>query len=359
VGKCFVKREKAVTSINGRPIKQQAAPRLIQGRSVEVKIATGPFTWAYSKRLAQIYNTDGLYLYAGGCSAEQLGTFFAEVPGRVAKPNCQWYAVDAVRWDRSFGPTPMKCLYAEYKKCGAPEDCLVALRGRDKKRKGRTQNGWHFSRFGQVSSGDGDTTGGNTRAHLVLLEACPAVEAAVAAGDDGLVYTNDINAVLRQYETGGFQPKLSDELDFCSAVFWPTTDGPVLGPKVGRVLGKTFFCGKPFHDYLPWLRGVCLSLLKSCSFIPILRVLVPHLLALAGTGKVWRDDHYQYKSLAARPHECCDETWIYFYQRYGLHESDVLEMEEEISKTTIESVLSGTRWVALVGRDIVGTGFVT
>jgi hypothetical protein len=376
-GKCFVKREKAVTAINDKPVKQQPAPRLIQGRSVEVKIATGPFTWAYSKRLGEIYNTDGLYLYAGGKSAEQIGAFFDEIPRRVGKPGCSWYAIDARRWDRSVGPTIMKCLFNEYRVCGAPPDCLEALRHRDRRRHGVTTGGWKFSRIGQVSSGDGDTSGGNTRAHLAMLECCDEVYAAIAHGDDSLVYTDDIDAVLQQYVHGGFEPVLADEVDFCSAVFWPTEKGSVLGPKVGRVLAKTFFCASKFgimhnpslggvhrfgasnSDYLPWLRGVCLSLRRSTRHIPLLRILIPHLLLLAGEGPVWRDDKYQYKSWCDDYHEVCEGTWEFFYQRYGLHESDVLDMEEEIKRTTIGSVLSGDRWVSLVGRDIVGTSYGT
>jgi hypothetical protein len=82
-------------------------------------------------------------------------------------------------------------------------------------------------------------------------------------------------------------------------------------------------------------------------------------LLLAGEGPVWRDDKYQYKSWCDDYHEVCEGTWEFFYQRYGLHESDVLDMEEEIKRTTIGSVLSGDRWVSLVGRDIVGTSFGT
>jgi hypothetical protein len=296
-------------------------------------------------------------LYAGGRSSEEIGKFFADVPSRFKTG--RWYAVDAKRWDRSVGPTVMAMLFIEYRNCGAKKSCLEALKGRDKKRRGVTAGGWHFSRTAQVSSGDGDTTSGNTRAHLVLLEACSQVKAAVAAGDDGLVFTDDIDSVLGQYRLGGFTPVLSDEIDFCSAIFWPTCDGPVLGPKVGRVLGKTFFAGKMFGDYLPWLRGVCLSLRNSCSFVPILRALIPHLLQLAGIGKVWRDDHYAYKNAASAPHEVCDETWEVFYQRYGLHESDVLNMEAEISRLTIGDQLAGERWTSLVGRDIIGTSYGT
>jgi len=356
--KAFVKREKAITSINGIPTKVGAAPRIIQGRSVEVKIATGPFTWAFGKRIAEIYNSDGYFLYAGSRSGEEIGEFFDKIPGLFGSG--RWWAVDARRWDRSVGPSPMALLFDEYRDSGAPTDCLEALAGRDKVRKGTSSRGWHYTRRAQVSSGDGDTSAGNTRAHLVLLEACEAVKAAIAHGDDAVIFADDIEPVLQQYQVGDFVPVLADEVDFCSSLFWPTPDGSVLGPKVGRVLGKTFHCAKRFDpDYLPWLRGVCLSLRTSCSFVPILRILIPRLLLLCGEGKVWRDDHHDYKSLAIASHDVCDETWTLFYQRYGLHESDVLNMEEELSGLTIGTTLLGDRWTSLVERDIVGTSFGT
>jgi hypothetical protein len=357
--KAFVKREKAVTAIRDTPIKKSPAPRIIQGRSVDVKIATGPFTWAYGKRLAIAYGPDQNYLYAGGRTAEEIGRFFEELPRRWGNmPFLHWIAVDCSRWDRSVGPTPMACLYDEYKNCGAPKDCLIALKGRDGKRKARSAGGWRFTRRAQVASGDGDTSGGNSRVHLVMLESCHAVCGAIVHGDDAVIYTDDPETVLRHYRQGGFDPVMAPEIDFCSGLFWPTSDGPVLGPKIGRVLAKTFHSVHFFEsgNYIPWLRGVCLSLRNSCSFIPILRALIPRLLYLCGEGKVWRDDAHHYKSMASTSHSIVEETWNFMLERYGLDEADVASMEIEIRGLTIGSLLEGERWVALVHRDIVGIG---
>jgi len=351
--KCFVKKEKRIMRVGPTPTKPNAAPRLIQGRSVDVKVATGPFTWAYGKKLAKVYNTDGLFLYAGTRSAEEIGHFYDRIPEEVGGGT--WFALDCKRWDRSVGPTPLKMLFKEYKKCGAPIDCLHALKGRDKIRVGVTAGGIMFKRAGQVASGDGDTSGGNSRIHLVLLQACAAVKAAVVHGDDSMVYTNDVDAVLAQYVSGGFTPVLAPDVDFCSSLLWPTRDGSVLGPKIGRVLGKTFYCIHKFEGgYLPWLRGVCLSLERSCSFVPILRRLIPKLLKLCGEGKVWRESKHEYKSLANASHELCRDTWSFMEARYGLGESDTLAMEAEIDRIHIGTCLTGPQWLKLVHRDAVG-----
>jgi hypothetical protein len=370
--KAFVKREKAVTSINHTLVKSNPAPRIIQGRSVDVKIATGPFTWAYGKRLSAVYNSDGLFMYTGGASAEEIGRFKELAVERVVtaydgpltkdefRALLRWVAVDCKRWDRSVGPDPLRKLNQEYREVGAPKECLIALKGRHGKRFAVSSRGWHFTRTAQVSSGDGDTSGGNTRVHLVMLEASDDALAAMASGDDALclVITGTEESLCDHYRKGGFTPVLAKEVDFCSSIFWPTSDGLVLGPKIGRVLGKTFYCMNRFDsgDYLPWLRGVCLSLRTTCSYVPILRVLVPRLLSLCGRGKVWRESAHEYKNWASTSHSCIEQTWDFVMDRYGLDESDIEDMENEIAQVTIGQSLEGDRWVALVQRDIVGVG---
>jgi len=348
--KAFVKREKRVSRVGARLTKAEPDPRLIQGRSVAVKVATGPFTWAYGKRLSTVYNSRGRFMYAGGASAEEVGRFYDHNP---AKDGYSWVAIDCKRWDRSVGPVQMECLHHEYRHCGADDECLRALEGRDGVRTGVTSHGLRFKRVAQVASGDGDTSCGNSRLHLVMLETCDAVRAAVVSGDDAMILTNNVNTVLDRYREGGFVPVLADDTDFCSQLFWPTQDGTVLGPKIGRLLAKTFVSTKPFTHtkQLEWLRGNALGLRHSCSFVPILRVLIPRLLELTGKGKVWREDGYKYKVRANLRHVACNSTWDFFTNRYGIGEAEVLDMESEIACMQLGDVLSHPALVLIVDRD--------
>jgi hypothetical protein len=351
--KSFVKREKAVWVAGCYTFKRDPVPRLIQGRSVDVKVATGPFTWAYGKSLCKLYAADTDYVYASGVSAEDLGKVLERHPDQG--PNgYNWVAFDCKRWDSTVGPSPTLCLWREYKKCGAPKNCIDTFRDRHKRRFGKTRSGITYSRFAQVSSGDGDTSAGNTRIHLVMLENCGAVKAAIVHGDDSCVYTNDVEAVSHHYRVGGFNPVPSQDFDFCSALFWPTEDGLVLGPKIGRLLAKTFTSTHHFSPskHLEWLRGVCLGLDVSCSYIPILRALIPRLLHLCGDGKVWCQDSYDYKTRAAARHGLCEETWIFMQHRYDLSEQDVLAMESELQTVELGTLLCGAPWLDLVIRDM-------
>jgi hypothetical protein len=351
--KAFIKRELGVVAVRGVATKSDPVPRIIQGRSVEVKLATGPFTWAYGKMLKEVYSPyiDGNnILYAGGRSGEEVGEFYERISTNLGAVG-EWMAFDCKRFDRTVGPTPMRKLWEEYEECGASDLTLRALAGRDQTRRGYTSHGIKFHRQAQVSSGDGDTTAGNSRIHMVLLEACPYVEAAIVMGDDSLVYALDPDSVLAAYRAGGFEPKLSKDIDFCSALFWPTDSGLVLGPKIGRVLGKTFHSMEKRHDYMPWLRGVCLSLRLKVSFVPILRVLVERLLILAGDGKVYRAGDHNYKFTCDGSHNVCDATWGFMQDRYGLGEHEVKAMEAELATFEIGDRLIGDRWVNLVERD--------
>lgn len=349
----FVKRELAVVSVDGQPLKQDSVPRIIQGRTLPVKVSTGPWTWRFGKALRETYPVTGNYVYGGGCSSEELGSVIDRVTCQLKDDGGAWVAFDCKRFDRTVGPTPMRMLHKEYGRCGAPADCLSALAGRDGVRRGRTRNGISYSRVAQVSSGDGDTTAGNSRIHLVLLEACPSVRAAIVMGDDAVVWTSDASEVAAAYRQGGFEPKVSADLDFCSSLFWPSDQGTTLGPKIGRLISKTFHCANKMQgSYLCWLRGVCLGLTTSCSHVPILRVLIPHLLSLCGNGPVLRSDDFQYKTRSTQKRRVTESTWDYMFDRYKLSESDVISMEEEIKQICLGSVLVGQHWVDLVRRDV-------
>jgi hypothetical protein len=374
IQKAFVKREKRIAIVGLRKTKPNAAPRLIQGRSLGVKITTGPWTWSYSKKLKEVYNPRGLFLYAGGRSAEEVGSFYGEVPRRsgplLIRAKCcvsrlgsdlgvesliigaRWNAIDCKRWDGTVSSSAMGALHKDYRKCGAPLETLRAYDDRVGTRIGVTRYGIKYTRTAQVSSGDGDTSGGNSRLHLVLLEACPYVLAAVVSGDDALVYTAHPSLVCAQYVSGGLKPVPAPDIDFCSGLFYPTECGFVLGPKIGRVLAKTFMCmHKLPGSYLAWLRGVCMSLRKSTSFIPILRVVVSRFLELTEGQRVWSDRGYDYKIWADNSHDVVEDTWRSMWQRYQLGESEILTLEEEIRTMSVGHVLKGDVWLSIVDRD--------
>jgi hypothetical protein len=241
----------------------------------------------------------------------------------------------------------MDMLYKEYKSLGAPAECLAYLSDRGSKgtRYGVTSHGIRFSRVAQVASGDGDTTAGNTRIHLVLLQNTPGVVAAMVMGDDAIVLADSPVPVLAQYIRGGFDPKKAEVFDFCSQYLWPAFDGngivSVLGPKIGRVLAKTFISTHNFDEskQLEWLKGVCLRLEHSVSFIPILRTIVSRFLELTEGKRAWYESEYEYKIHCGRSFEVAETTWVFLQQVYGVDESTVVALEAYIQQATLPMVL--------------------
>ena len=352
--KSFVKVEKHIVSVGTKIVKSDRVPRLIQGRSLCVKIDTGPFTSSYGKMMMLVYGPSGNFVYTSGLSAETIGDCFTHIPIRIKHKGARWYAIDCKRFDRSVGPSPLHELYLEYKKCGAPVECLNAFANRHKEQFGATRNGIRYTRRAQVNSGDGDTSAGNSRIHLVLLESCPHAYGALVHGDDAVILTDDIEAVMDWYRKGDLVPVLAPEIDFCSGLFYPTNNGIVLGPKIGRVLAKGFQSMRKFESYRPWLRGVLLSIRNSSSFVPILRVLVETMLKRVGVGKVFRESNFKYKSLANSSHECSEETFAFFEKRYGISENGVLFYESMIRNTfRIGDILDDPVFLTLVERDVL------
>lgn len=136
-----------------------------------------------------------------------------------------------------------------------------------------------------------------------------------------------------------------DEMEFCSSRFWPVvTDGQpsrVLGPKIGRMLSKTFYVKSEIPDKLheAWLKSVCVGVEKDVSFIPILRVVVKTLLRLTSAAPDLPMSYFarygvkdfEEKVRANSPHEVCDDTWCLMETLYGCTKSEVLEVERLIA----------------------------
>jgi len=169
--------------------------------------------------------------------------------------------------------------------------------------------------------------------------------AAAVNGDDNIVVTTPDwlvsvggeEGVRAHYERAGFDVTLSVNPfpygDFCSQLFWPVLDESVyvLGPKIGRTLGKTFFDfrARPLARHA---KTVATGLIETCSYVPILRAVVERTLQLTKGKKLLKQDwNVHEKQRASRRHECdparaASMMWF----RYGLCWADVLELEKKI-----------------------------
>lgn len=190
---------------------------------------------------------------------------------------------------------------------------------------------------------------------------CPA--GAAVMGDDGLVVlpADDARGYLTAFEETsrnfGFIPeaRVADgdyDAEFCSSLPWPSADGTVFGPKIGRVISRTGF--KRLGDRGAWMgqvRGDALGLAATCNHVPILRAWVAKVLALTSSRKIFNPND-KHKVRAARPHGFTEEAWAFATDRYGLDRGVLEELERQIAGVVaFPVVLTHPAWDVIVRRD--------
>jgi hypothetical protein len=154
----------------------------------------------------------------------------------------------------------------------------------------------------------------------------------VLLGDDDVIVLRGLlcerekrrlTAFFREFCTDlGFSVKVKcshywHEVEFCSSLFWPVQGGYVLGPKPGRQLVKMGFSLKKLDP--EQIKGLMLGWKLQAGFLPLFGVYVRHMLkgmsSVANGGYV--DPDAKYKINMTRQHVASEETYLFFYERYG------------------------------------------
>lgn len=377
----FVKIENGTVFTADAPQgRKTPTPRIIQGRTDCINVATGPWFGAWGKQLcAQLGpgQVDALPVaVAGGITAEELGEWFDRASQRCGGDLLVGTA-DAHRWDKSTCQACLDVRTNAFIKGGIRNPLLHIVRARATKT-GYTKHGLRYVSTATVGSGDGDTSGGNGWDHASMEVRVSADLAArsgttpeagsyrscVASDDKAFVTSRSYYwpttaphvAIMRTY---GFDYDITvsspPHAEFCSMLWWPSRDGTVPGPKPGRVAAKTFWCKKPLrrNKAMRWLRGVALGLRRSSSHVPVLRALVERTLQL--TSEVRATVNYEYvehRFRAARFHEATDETFDFACERYECTRQDLMAMEAQVMEAEhLPFLLHGHLWDVFVERD--------
>jgi len=107
--------------------------------------------------------------------------------------------------------------------------------------------------------------------------------------------------------------------DFCATIVYPTADGPVAGPVVGRALSRSGWHLDWSNDGNQSLRSMAIGRLQDAYYVPFLREYFERTLELAEGplgGRPKPGIH------AARRHEYSPEVWEILHRRYGLTTED-------------------------------------
>jgi len=372
--KAFVKREKLLkTNPEARehiiPTVQLFAPRLIQGFHPRFQVVTGPVTYAMTKYCAYIWNhaaTYGVdmehsdkrrrtnYVYTSGMNAEQLGQSFEFHCVRLNNYGpIAFEEEDQSRFDAHCGKEAVRLILKPYEILRAKRKHLKALSALQHT-KGVTAHGIVYEVEATVKSGAGNTSQGDT-AIVVNGKEMARVGAKIPCeeivtwncGDDALTvllrhhlkrYTNECREVWADL---GFEAKVHSytsayDAEFCSGRFYPTNHGVVFGPKIGRILAKTFHSMNEYQNHVGkrWVRTVALGLHRDTHFVPILRVFIrKHLELTIGLKTIKIREEEKIHAMAY--HEATPETFALLEHVYGYSATTIIQTEEWLDKAII------------------------
>lgn len=380
--KSFVKRENAVNmhvAPDNAVDKTDAAlddpislsdPRLIQGCLDEHKVRLGPWMVAFSKALAAEWcgNIQGQrrnYYYTSGSDANAVGHWYKQCSravdrilhmARILGLNWQvvWDELDYGRFDATNNRPCLDYSSNIYRRHGITKKANAAIE--DQKRvKGCTAHGVQYSIEATNASGGDDTSTGNTKRNQAAKAAAIRLIAIWSShaflGDDSfgpIIYDadactpQDIYNAMHQItgRCAGFRPEpklLTNKWDgtYCSSRFWPAEvhgkNTYILGPKIGRVLAKTFYSIRCLNatEARRQVRGIALGMVNDVAHIPILRVLIPRLLEITSDIQHARAT-VDYKFHASVSGVANDETWEFVEHVYQLPASHFHEVERII-----------------------------
>jgi len=349
--KMFVKRE---VLLKGGPIYQDFDPRAIQGCSPKANVAFGPFIWHMSKILSAKWNPDHRICYTSGMTAEQIGNWRAS----FSQEDVTIVELDESRYDAHQGEgaytnsniLKYHCGIEDYPYAKAVNDSLV-------KTKGWTYKGSRYSVPYTMTSGRQDTSVSNSFNNGTKLDflldtfGLDCEYKMLVHGDDSLVVIRKKMSPRAKKELENFlvemnlrlgfstKCKVSDqwhEVEYCSSLFWPTSDGYVLGPKIGKRLPKIGFGIRPLNS--GETKAMLMGLALEAGFVPVIRKYAEYASSLLKEVKIkeFADERKQYKSLATTSHTASDETNVFFMSRYGFD----IDSVEEIFMASLAGVKS-------------------
>lgn len=368
--KAFVKLEKRLDAnmveyVEGRP-------RFIMGGEDAFNVVVGPWCFALGEKLSKIWSADFGIFFTGGSNTEDIGRWFTQ----LGHNNPAYYDCDADF--KSFDSTQfyelMKFEIRINVKLGLPQYVgkfmILAINHR-----GATPHGVVYFLYDGRNSGGPNTMTGNSivngtskvfsiqcaNPQLSTQQILDGVKLAVI-GDDGLDRLN--RSLKRNYDqylkrlglNSVITPRPDSRfLEYCSCRFWPTTDGHVLGRKIGLAIPK---CGYYIHQSDRRILGVhkssLIGELLNSHFIPPYRSIVEAQLRLLKGVRALRltNDKSGLRLKTLAKHESTEDTWQMLAVVYNWTKVDQDRLDCALSRlTTLPSILPGHLVEKLIARD--------
>lgn len=325
--------------------------RFISGFDDGYLAETGPEYYLWQKAMIKALwstaadQTTSKYVYTGGMTADQIGNWFQYYK------DMGWTFVlsDASKFDSRNKEEVLTELYKVYEKHLSKELYYWLFTTFNKR--GKTQQNIHFNVIATVASGRIDTSMGNTlivfmllTAIMLLLDPGYLTNAHFSAlGDDNNTalphFRHNIDDVTRASKELGHEftgavvtPHEYHKLEYCSQWVWQVDHNTsVLGPKIGRLLAKTFVCHKsvPDDQLVAHTMGV-LQGFKNYRWLPVFRTVYERFSQVHPIqGQRYYNDGNPYK-IELKTEIDVDEYIVrqHFYDIYGFFPE---ELEQHIA----------------------------
>jgi len=331
-------------------------PRVVHQRKAMFQYLTGPFTYTVSKYFLKKWhsqfskhckidcNYNHQVVYTSSMSAEDIGQWF-DITLLWAGPNPTILEDDFSRFDSTQEQDLLKWQISyinQFMENNEMTPDIKTAMTLTSITKGVTRHGVLFSCPGKFKSGEGHTSVGNTITnfnvhHTAIMEVMPTMVdnyRMIGLGDDNLLimkHSKTIDVSLNTSKLSksiskfGLKPKLKIvtkySAEYCSGRFYPTSEGvSVWGPKIGRIIGKTFWRKRLDTTKVTdkqWLKGVALGFYQDVQHVPILKNFVNRILYLTQDvdAEMIRDE---YKIHSTRVHNFNDDTIFMLCEVYGI-----------------------------------------
>jgi hypothetical protein len=316
--KCFLKFEAT---------KNQAKyPRCICATDIEFNYQVGRWIVPLTEITANILDKNNRFYLPLQSHGEEIASYIVSMHDYVEN--------DMSSFDSSQSQFALSQVYKFYRDCGVPDEVVEYLEKDLEPTEVETSVGIKFKGKNFRFSGRGDTLLGNTVLNLLIMSnAYPHVRKMIVKGDDSVVDApfggdREAESFITQL---GFKPKISrtniENVEFCSKLVVPVKGGHIMGPKIGRMLAKTFWCrntNRKEDQMQQQLGAVVNGLRHEIECIPILSQLMP----LAGETATSNP----YALHNADEHEATHETYTYYANRYGITVDDLLGVKLQLKQ---------------------------
>jgi hypothetical protein len=320
------------------------AGRLIQGSRPAYLCLVGPWIQRLQDYMKRDLNKNNFMCFTSGVSSFDCASLLMGRDGQLLEN-------DISAWDSSLDMffADLETWLVEY--LGAPR-AVIDLIKQNRTKHGRTFFGFKYRVDGTRASGEPFTSLFNSFWNMCIhlfvycftqgmsVQQARTLIIGLFQGDDGamnLPHGVNINWVM-WFRFFGFTSKAVYranplDLEFCSMRLYPVLEGWCFGPKIGKVLSKLgFFVMPPLNtNPLVLMRGVCLGLAPSGSFLKPLAMVLDRIMTLTSSvhANAMRREEWQ-MSLSKCTPTTDTESAVSYHYGVGTNLLNALKNELEV-----------------------------